>query len=487
MLLVAGVLACIAGCAGPAMSFFMKDIVEVIFDPPDERHEKVRPVFLKFVGMAVGSWLTITLSCLTFGRVSDRMSVRMRETFFSHLLQKDVGWYDSHSSAEMTTRLTQDSHDFREGCGIKMALFLLSLVQVPLGVAVAFVRDWRFASILIGVVPLIGIVLGISMKMSLKKLTMQAELYTKAGGIAETALGSIQTVAAFGGYGREIARYDGKLREAERDGVKAGQSEAFANSLTAVTFNAVFAFGLEVGSIFMLQSYENECWDPRTGAVDDCFNGSVMLSCLFAVLTGGFAMAPAFQQLGVLNRARVAASRMYAIIDDPPAFDNGCGSKLEALRGEVEFRDVHFAYPTRQETAALSAVSFKVPAGSTAAFVGPSGSGKSTSIAMLMRYYDAASGDVLLDGCDIRSLNLSWVRLQMALVQQEPVLFTGTILSNILHGQTEATREDAVKAARVANADGFVSAMDKGYETPVGERGPRSAAGRSSASPSPAR
>lgn len=471
LLAVAVVAAAVSSCQTPAMSFFMADLAACIFAPPEERHEKVTRIVLTFLGIGIVGWILNSTQTIIFSRVADRMSQKMRARFFEHLMAKDVGWYDLHSAAEMATRLTQDTYDYRQGVGQKLGLFIQNALQSPMGIGVAFYRDWKFTLLLIVVVPVIGIVFGTSIKIMTKNLAEQSKYYAKAGGIAETTLGTIQTVAAFDGYERELAKYDEKLAQAERDGVKAGVTQGIAAGSNSAVFNGIFALGIWVGSLLMLKSYNEGCWDEATGAVDHCFNGSVMISVLFAVFTGGFGLTLAMQQMSVIITGRVAAARIFSIIDEPPAFDQDSGEELQHLRGDIVFSGVTFSYPTRPDSKALDNISYSIKAGTTAAFVGPSGSGKSTSIGLLMRYYDPSAGVVTVDGHDIRSLNLSWLRKQMALVQQEPVLFSGTIMSNILYGKAGATPEEARKAAKAANAHTFITNQSERYETVVGERG----------------
>jgi len=471
ILVVSLVAAGISSAQTPAMSFFMKDLTECIFSESSERQEKATRIFWIFFGIGAAGWLVTSVAMLGFTLVSDRMALRMRSRFFTHLMSKDVGWYDTHSTAEMSTRLTQDAYDFRQGSGAKFALFFQNALQAPLGIAVAFVRDWRFTLMLIGIVPVMGIVVGGSIKIMTKNLKNQAGYYAKAGGIAETTISSIQTVASFDGYSRELAKYDAQLAVAERDGVKAGTTQGFAAGSNSVVFNGIFALGLWVGSLLMLSTYNDNCWDPKTGSTGGCFNGSTMISVLYAVFTGGFGMTLALQQMGVVATGRVAAARIYKIIDEPPAFDSDVGERLAEVVGNIVFTNVSFSYPSRPDVRALDNISYSVKAGTTAAFVGPSGSGKSTSIGLLMRYYDPASGSVTLDGHDIKILNLNWMRSQFALVQQEPVLFGGTIMSNILYGKEGATPDEARQAAKTANAHDFVSSFPDGYDTVVGERG----------------
>jgi ATP-binding cassette subfamily B (MDR/TAP) protein 1 len=155
---------------------------------------------------------------------------------------------------------------------------------------------------------------------------------------------------------------------------------------------------------------------------------------------------------------------------------------VESVRGEIDFRHVDFAYPTRPDVMVFKDFSLRIRAGQSQALVGASGSGKSTVIALIERFYDPLAGKVMVDGKDIRRLNLKSLRLRIGLVQQEPVLFATSILENIAYGRDGATEEEVVEAAKVANVHGFVSALPDGYRTPWASAGCSCPAGRSSAS-----
>ena len=143
------------------------------------------------------------------------------------------------------------------------------------------------------------------------------------------------------------------------------------------------------------------------------------------------------------------------------------GKALAFVRGEIEFKDIHFSYPSRPDTPILQGLDLKVRAGKTVGLVGGSGSGKSTIISLLERFYEPTKGEIFLDGYKINRLNLKWLRSQMGLVNQEPVLFATSILENILFGKEGASMELVVSAAMAANAHDFITKLPDGYETQV--------------------
>ncbi|PKA63577.1 ABC transporter B family member 22 [Apostasia shenzhenica] len=188
------------------------------------------------------------------------------------------------------------------------------------------------------------------------------------------------------------------------------------------------------------------------------------------IVTGGRALCSGLYSMRYLVEAMAAAERIKGVIGRKPGIDSGSeeGEEMEEVKGEVEFRGVNFAYPARPETGVLKGFSLKVTAGSTVALVGGSGSGKSTALALLQRLYDPASGLVLMDGVDLRKLRLKWVREQMGMVSQEPVLFATTIKENVLFGKEDATVEEVVAAAMAANAHDFISKLPEGLTNMFG-------------------
>lgn len=177
----------------------------------------------------------------------------------------------------------------------------------------------------------------------------------------------------------------------------------------------------------------------------------------------------ALPNLTAITEAKVAATRIFEMIDRTPAIDteDKMGKALSYVRGEIEFKDIYFCYPSRPDTPVFQGLNLRFPAGKSVGLVGGSGSGKSTTIALLQRFYDPIEGEVLLDGYKIRRLQLKWLRSQMGLVNQEPVLFAVSITENILFGKEGASMDDVISAAKAANAHDFITKLPDGYETQV--------------------
>ncbi|KAL6888381.1 hypothetical protein ACP4OV_009407 [Aristida adscensionis] len=283
------------------------------------------------------------------------------------------------------------------------------------------------------------------------------EQYTRPGAIAEQAISSVRTVYSFVAERSTMARFSAALDESTRLGLKQGLAKGIAVGSSGVCF-AIHGFNAWYGSrLVMYHGYK----------------GGTVFAVGASIVLGGTALGSSLSSVKYFSEASSAAERILEAIQRVPKIDSesNTGRELANVVGEVEFKNVEFCYPSRPESPVFVSFNLRVPAGRTVALVGSSGSGKSTVIALLERFYDPSAGQVMLDGVDIRLLRLKWLRTQMGLVSQEPMLFAMSIKKNILFGKENATEEEVITAAKAANAHSFISQLPQGYDTQVGERG----------------
>lgn len=227
----------------------------------------------------------------------------------------------------------------------------------------------------------------------------------------------------------------------------------------------------------MLDTCRSSCYSNRLWLF---FNFRVFISIIFGTVSFGAEsqFAPDY------GKAKMAAARILALLDKaPPAIDTSSKDSVKPESSEsctVEFRDVHFSYPSRPSAAVLKGLNLTVEKGDNIAMVGSSGCGKSTTIQLLERFYDVSQGQVIVNGCNVKAVNLSWLRSQLGLVSQEPVLFSYSIRENIAYGDNsrEVTTEEIIEAARQANIHSFIQNLPQGYETNVGDKGTRLSGGQ---------
>jgi ABC-type multidrug transport system fused ATPase/permease subunit len=210
--------------------------------------------------------------------------------------------------------------------------------------------------------------------------------------------------------------------------------------------------------------------------------GEMTRFSLYTMFVAG-AMGQFAELYSQIQKAVGATHRVRELLQEQPEFalavpDTQTSAPSAPLRGEVEFRNVHFRYPSRPEVEVLKGISFAIQPGEKVALVGPSGSGKSTIISLLLRFYDPQPGEILMDGLPAREYPLAWLRNQMSIVPQEAMLFGGTIYENIAYGRPGATEAEVMEAARQAHAHEFIAPFPEGYQTLVGERGVKLSGGQ---------
>ncbi|KAL8043973.1 hypothetical protein ABFX02_08G017500 [Erythranthe guttata] len=329
---------------------------------------------------------------------------------------------------------------------------------------VAFVLLWRlaivgFPFIVFLLIP--GLMYGRALMSIARKIRDE---YNKAGVIVEQALSSVRTVYSFAGESKTIALYSAALQGTVKLGLRQGLAKGLAIGSNGIVF-AIWSFMSYYGSRLVM--YHNA-------------QGGTVFAVGAAIAIGGLSLGSGLSNMKYFSEASAAAERIKEVINRVPKIDsdNLEGQILQHVLGQVEFRHTEFAYPSRPESLIFQDLNLKIPAGKTVALVGGSGSGKSTVIALLQRFYDPISGEILLDGVAIDKLQLKWLRSQMGLVSQEPALFATSIKENILFGKEDASMEEVIDAAKAANAHNFITQLPQGYDTQVGERGVQMSGGQ---------
>ncbi|KDO82143.1 hypothetical protein CISIN_1g047171mg [Citrus sinensis] len=381
-------------------------------------------------------------------RTAERQASRIRMEYLKSVLRQEVGFFDNQTSSSSTfqvvTNITSDAHSIQDAVAEKIPNCLAHLTSFIGSILVAFLLSWRLA---LAALPfsLLFIVPGIVFGKVLKDLGAQGkDAYEAAGGIAEQAISSIRTVYSFVGEHQTLKRFSLALRKNMELGIKQGLTKGLLLGSMGMTYGA-WAFQSWVGSVLVTERGEK--------------GGLVFVAGICTIL-GGVGIMSALPNLSFISQATTAATRIFEMIDRVPVInsEDEIGKTLAYLRGEIEFKDVDFSYPTRPDTPTIG-------------LVGSSGSGKSTVISLLERFYDPVKGNILLDGHKIKKLQLKWLRSQMGLVNQEPILFSTSIKENILIGKPGASMETVVKAAQAANVHDFIMKLNDGYETKVGQFG----------------
>jgi len=422
-------------------------------------------------GAAVASYLQTALPMLS----AERQAMRLRSRYLAALLRQPPAWHDTHADAgECSTRLSENVLLVQAGMGEKLAGALQHGTTFIAGLIVGFVTSWRLTLVIFACTPMLIFIVAL-LKNSTSRYEKEAtDSYARAGDAATEALSLIRSVAAFSGERAEVARYEGHLAAAEAAGARKGWIMGGAvGGMFGVMF-ATYAVALGVASVFVIESRAANPACLFNPSLAGCFSGGDVIRCFMAVLIGAFALGQAGPNFAAMASAQASAVALFRVIDAAPVIDSeGGGEKPDkgALRGELEFKNVTFRYPSRPEVAVLDNFSLRVRPGENLALVGESGSGKSTLVALLLRFYDVEAGAVLVDGLDVRRWDVAHLRECLALVSQEPLLFAASLRENIAMGLPAGCPLPAggvEAAAAAASAHDFISALPAGYDTVCG-------------------
>lgn len=420
-----------------------------------------------FLYLAIGEFSTIYCCTVGFIHTGEQISQKIRQRYLTATLRQNVAFFDKLGAGEITTRITADTNLIQDGISEKVALTLSGVATFLAAFVIGFVKNWKLTLILSAAVFAIVSVMGLGSSFIIKYNKQSLSAYGLGGTVAEEVISSIRNAVAFGTQEKLARQYDKHLKEAEKWGLRLKISLAcmIAGMMCIIYLN--YGLGFWQGSRFLVE-----------GNVDI----GEILTTMLAIMIGAFALANIAPNGQAFTTAIAAAAKIYGTIDrvsplDPMSED---GEKLEHVEGTVELVNIKHIYPSRPEVVVMNNVSLKVPAGKTTALVGASGSGKSTIVGLVERFYNPVGGHIYLDGHDASTLNLRWLRQQISLVSQEPMLFSTTIYENIRHGligtqwenaDAEPQRELIINAAKMANAHDFVISLPEGYETNVGDRG----------------
>lgn len=346
----------------------------------------------------------------------------------------------------------------RGAVGDQVGVLLQNIVTMVGALAIAFAASWSMCLVVLATLPILAVANVFQTKFMMGFSSEADTLYNEANQTAAEAMGSIRTIAAFSMQDQICDLYNhgmvGPEKQVRKSSNLAGTGFGFSQCVMFAVYALAFWFGAQEVSKGRM-------------TFDD------MLKAFFSILLAAFGLAQAQMAFPDMSKSGAAVQRVFKVIDAKPLIDSSspAGEKPDKVVGDIELKNVTFSYPSRPDITVFKRFNLLVNAGQSLALVGESGSGKSTIVGLVLRFYDPIEGVVLLDGKALPTLNLHWLRSQIGLVNQEPVLFTDSIMGNIKYGNERATVEEVRAAAEAANALDFIDQMPEGLETRVGEGG----------------
>ncbi|KAK4440113.1 ABC transporter B family member 9 [Sesamum alatum] len=459
-LVVGSIAAGVHGVAFPVFGLLMATAFGIFFERPKELETDSRFWALMFVVVGAVVLIAAPVQNYMFGVAGGKLVQRIRSSLFENVVHQEISWFDdpANSSGAVGSRLSTDASTVRNLVGDTLALAIQNIATTIAGLLIAFMTNWKLALTIVVVVPLMLIEGYFRMKLS--KEGTNKVIFEEASQVANDAIRGIRTIASLSSEHKVMEMYQRKLKALMQQGIWLGIVGGAGLGFANFVLFSIYAFSFYVGAVLTNQGQANF---------------SEVFKVFFAFQISSIGIAQSSSLLADFNKFKESAASIFEILDRKSLIDSSCrdGLTLDTLKGDIKFQHVSFKYPTRPDTQIFQDLSLSISSGKTTALVGQSGSGKSTVISLLQRFYDPDSGNIYLDEIEIRQFNLSWLRGQMGLVSQEPILFNETIRDNITYGssQGDVTEEEIVVAAKAAHAHSFISSLPDGYDTCVGEKG----------------
>lgn len=432
--------------------------------------DEMTSVALYFVYLAIGEFVLVYIGTAGFIYSGERISNQIREHYLQSCLRQNIAYFDTKmSSGEITTSITTEINQIKTGISEKLGITLAAVATFVSAFAIGFAAYWKLTLVVCSSVVVLLAIMGIASSFITKNAIQLFLTSSSAGRLAGEVFGSVRTAVAFGTEERLATQYNGYSMETEKFGfkVKAVTGVMVAGMMLVLYLN--YALSFWAGSIFLINGETSL---------------SKILTVMMAIMMGAFDIGHVAAHFQAFMMALGSAKKIFDTIDrDPPASLDptaNTGEIMDEVLGAIRFENIKHIYPSRPDVVVLNDFTLDIPAGKTTAIVGASGSGKSTLVGLLARFYSPVRGTIYLDGRDISTLNLRWLRGNIGLVGQEPTLFNETIYNNILYGistsklaseSVERQNELVINAAKTANAHDFICGLPHGYQTVVGEKG----------------
>jgi ATP-binding cassette subfamily B protein len=427
--------------------------------------ETIDLYFVAFLGAAAVFGVFAALRFYLVTWLGERVVADLRADVYSRVVRMDPTFFEVTRTGEVLSRLTTDTTLVQSIAGVNLSIALRSSIQLAGSLVLLIATSPSLAGMIVLLIPLVIFPL-ILVGRRLRKLSRESQdRVADTSGLADETLNAIQTVQAFTLEQLNSERYGKAVETSFTVAIKRNRLRALLTAVGTMTVFGAVTFVLWQGAHRVI--------------ADEMTAGELSQFLIYAVYVA-ISAASLSEMWGEVQRAAGAMERLVELKQATPTIVAPPQpiSFPEPVRGDIRFDDVSFRYPSRPDTLALDRFSLHIQPGEKVAFVGPSGAGKSTTFQLLLRFYDPASGRILIDGIDIAKARPEDVRRRIGLVPQETVLFGATARENIRFGRPDATDAEIEAAARAAGADSFIRELPDGYETFLGERGTRLSGGQ---------
>ncbi|TVU42769.1 hypothetical protein EJB05_09190, partial [Eragrostis curvula] len=457
--------AAISGITRPIFAFYIMTVGIAYLEPDAKRIVSKYSIILFLIGLL--TFFTNIFQHYIYGLVGERAMNNLREGLFSVVLRNEIGWFEQpkNSVGFLTSRIVGDTSMIKTIISDRMSIIVQCISSILIATGLSISVNWRMGLVAWALMPCHFIAGLVQVKSAKGFATNFSKSHRKLISLTSEAVSNIRTVASFVQEEEILKKADISLQEPMKrsriESIKYGVVQGIALCLWHTTHAVALSF-----TIFLL--------DKSLATFENSVRSYQAIAMTISSITELWSLIPmVLSAIAVLNPALDILDRETQILPDEPKV---CSE--DRVTGNIEFQDVKFSYPSRPEVIILDGFNLAIEAGQRVALVGPSGSGKSTVLALLLRFYDPYKGQALVDGKDIRDYNLRYLRKQIGLVQQEPILFNLSIRENISYGNDSASESEIIEAAMEANIHEFISGLSNGYDTVVGDKGSQLSGGQ---------
>lgn len=433
---------------------------------------EISPEKLKEIGEILGFVLLIQaalsfLRIYLFEYVSQNAMSAIRRALYEKITTLPIHFFEENRVGNLTSRISSDVTQLQDALTNQLAFFVRQLVLPIACIPFIFIISPKLTLIILALLPVL-VVAAVLFGRFIRKLSRQAQdMLAESNTIVEETFQAADVVKAFTNEAYETRRYAKINNSVAAIGMYAARYRAaFVSFIIFAMFGAI---------VFIVYAGLNEV---AKGTEHGGISMGQLIQFFLLTLFIGSSLAGLSESYSVLQKTVGASERINEILGETSETKTADEHLQADISGKVQFKDVHFAYPSRKDMQLFNGLSFTVEAGQKIALVGPSGSGKSTIIKMLSAFYPFEQGDILIDGKSIRDYNITALRKNFGTVPQDTILFGGTIRENIAYGKTNATEQEIIEAARKANALSFIEGFPDKLDTVVGERGVKISGGQ---------
>lgn len=407
-------------------------------------------LMLLFTG--IGACFAVTRNILA-SKVSQRMGADLRYDLFEKIMNFSEGSADKIESSSLITRMTNDTSQIVQFVNGIMRIFLKAPITCIGSIMFATMINFKLSLIIYGVVAIVGSLIIISMKLSYPRFFELQKAMDKVNSVVQEYLIGVRLIKAFGTYDKETEKFEEANINLMEKGIAAQIIVTLISPLITLTVGIGTIVVIYIGSLMFTLNLAN----PGDITAFTIYMAQILISLI--MITNIF---------NTFVRTKASTARIKEVFDSEEDFiHNG---NIKKLNGQIEFKEVTFAYPNGSGVPAISNLSFLIESGQSLAIIGQTGSGKSTIAWLLLRFYDVSNGKILINNYDIKELDIDSVRNNIAIVPQKPMLFSGSVAENIKWGNSEASNEMIYEAAVKAQAD-FIEKMNDGYKSLLGSAG----------------